>query len=342
VTHLHAELESVLRAGAEQPASAPRERLAAALDAAYDFPEIARRALRAHWEELADGQRLELTRALRGYALAEHVARLAGTGKERFSQPVLSERDATAARVEAKLERGDGAPLELSYELHATDGVWRIVDVRTSAGDGRGRLAAELRRAFEADGPAGPAAWLARQSARLDETPRAVVERLQSGLLALMRAADTLGFDGRARVLEPLFDDTHDSPAIAELSLKDAWSGLTAAQRAEFTAELRALAIATYAGRFAGFSGERFQVDSDKPVRGGGAMVRTTLVKADGSRVALDYLLHRAEGRWRILNIVADGVSDLALKRAEYASLLAREGFAGLLATLRAQTAKQR
>ena len=41
--------------------------------------------------------------------------------------------------------------------------------------------------------------------------------------------------------------------------------------------------------------------------------------------------------QWRIVNIIVNGVSDLALKRAEYNSLLEREGFQALIAKLEEQ-----
>jgi phospholipid transport system substrate-binding protein len=56
--------------------------------------------------------------------------------------------------------------------------------------------------------------------------------------------------------------------------------------------------------------------------------------------VRFDYLLHRSEGRWTILNIVADGVSDLATKRAEYRSVLKARGLDGLIRKLRDQIAR--
>jgi len=45
-------------------------------------------------------------------------------------------------------------------------------------------------------------------------------------------------------------------------------------------------------------------------------------------------VLHYREGRWSIINIIADGVSDLALKRAEYSHVLARDGFNALVSML--------
>jgi len=50
--------------------------------------------------------------------------------------------------------------------------------------------------------------------------------------------------------------------------------------------------------------------------------------------VHLDYVLHRSSRGWRIVNVVADGVSDLALKRVEYTAVLRKRGFESLLSDL--------
>ena len=50
----------------------------------------------------------------------------------------------------------------------------------------------------------------------------------------------------------------------------------------------------------------------------GRAQVQTAIVRPGEADIPLEYLLQQKDGAWRIINIVADGVSDLALKRAEY------------------------
>jgi phospholipid transport system substrate-binding protein len=54
----------------------------------------------------------------------------------------------------------------------------------------------------------------------------------------------------------------------------------------------------------------------------------------------LDYILHRTEDQWRIINVIAEGVSDLALKRAEYAAFLKVKGFDALLMKLNEKIAQ--
>ena len=49
--------------------------------------------------------------------------------------------------------------------------------------------------------------------------------------------------------------------------------------------------------------------------------------------------LQKDGGHWRIVNVVADGVSDLSLRRAEYTETMQKKGFTALIAHLKAQIA---
>ncbi len=162
--------------------------------------------------------------------------------------------------------------------------------------------------------------------------PAAPVERLHSALLDTWSSGAE--FPARVERLAPVVADTLDLGLMARFTLGDAWGRLEPAQRQEFVDLFGRLTVATYADRFDDYSGERFETLETRELAGGRALVRTTLVKADGERVSLDYLLHRADGQWRIANILAKGVSDLAVKRSEYRSVIQREGFPALRSQL--------
>ncbi len=53
--------------------------------------------------------------------------------------------------------------------------------------------------------------------------------------------------------------------------------------------------------------------------------------------VSLDYLLHETAGKWRVVNVIANGVSDLSLKRADYGAVVKAQGLESLVAKLEAQ-----
>jgi len=161
-----------------------------------------------------------------------------------------------------------------------------------------------------------------------------VVEKLHSTLLAVMKDGDKIGYQGRYDQLAPVINSSFDMPFVSRTVLGKYWETLNSEQRTRFVEAFTQLSIATYAANFKSYSGERFKVISEKEVSGGRMMVQTQLIKSGGGKVELDYLLHRADGEWRVINVIAEGVSDLALKRADYSAFLKNKGFEALLKQL--------
>ncbi|GAB4284264.1 MAG: ABC transporter substrate-binding protein [Deferrisomatales bacterium] len=168
--------------------------------------------------------------------------------------------------------------------------------------------------------------------------PRQVVEELHATLLQVMRAARELGYEGRLRRLDPVVRRAFDFPAIARLAIGHHRRELSERELEEWVETFARFSVALYAARFDGYSGERFEVLSLEDLSRGRALVRTRLLRPGRDPVHLDYVLRPAEGGWKIVNVVAEGVSDLSLKRAEYTSILEKEGFRGLLERVREKT----
>ncbi len=161
-----------------------------------------------------------------------------------------------------------------------------------------------------------------------------VVEKLHSSLLAVMKDGDKIGYQGRYDQLAPVIKSSFDMPFVSKTVLGKYWETFNSEQRSRFVEAFTQLSIATYAANFKSYSGERFKVISEKEVSDGRILVQTQLIKSDGGKVVLDYLLHRADGEWRVINVIAEGVSDLALKRADYSAFLKSNGFEALLKKL--------
>jgi len=161
-----------------------------------------------------------------------------------------------------------------------------------------------------------------------------VVENLHQTLLLVMKEGNQIGYQGRYDRLAPVITASFDMPFVAQIVLGRFWETFDGQQKSKFVETFGRLSIATYAANFDSYSGERFKVISEKEVSGGRILVHTQIIKSDGGQVQLDYLLHRVDSQWRIINVVADGVSDLALKRADYTSFLKTNGIDSLLIKL--------
>lgn len=172
------------------------------------------------------------------------------------------------------------------------------------------------------------------------ETPEQVIGYLQSSLLRVMQEGEKLGYEGRYKFLEPVIDQSHDIELIIKTILGATyWSQLDKAQQDLITDTFRQLSIATYAGRFTQYEGEQFKIIEQRSLPREQALVRSQLTKSDGGTVNFDYVLHQIEGGWRVVNILFDGVSDLAIKRGEYRAVMQRDGFPALIQLLKEKIA---
>mgnify|MGYP000099467519 CR=1 FL=1 len=161
-----------------------------------------------------------------------------------------------------------------------------------------------------------------------------VVQGFQAELLNVMQQGDKLNFEQRFEQLKPVVVKTHDLTKITRIVVSKEWKKLTIEQKKALIRKFSALSIASYAHYFKSFSGESFKVESVKQLSPGQIYVHTFLILPDDKDVSMDYLLKKKGDEWRIINIITNGVSDLALKRSEYVAVLKKSGFDVLLAEL--------
>ena len=174
---------------------------------------------------------------------------------------------------------------------------------------------------------------LAGAGALGDDTPEQLVTRLQDSLLELMRTGDD-SYTQRVELIAPVVNETLDLETISRLVLGRHWRALEPAQRTLFVERFRELSVSTYASHFDTYNDERFELGDPEPPGGGRVRIQSLLVPGDAPPIPFEYQLQHTESGWRIINIIVDGVSDLALKRAEYNAILTDDNFEALLRAL--------
>jgi phospholipid transport system substrate-binding protein len=164
--------------------------------------------------------------------------------------------------------------------------------------------------------------------------PQGNVRGFYDALLTTMRNGPTLGQSGRYARLAPVVDRVFDVPSMTRLAIGPTWATLSPAQQQQLVEAFRHYVAATYADRFDSYSGQQLQVTGERSYNAD-VIVQTKIVKSDGDTTTLDYLMRQNQGSWQISDVYLDGtISQLAIQRSEFYSILRREGVDGLVMAL--------
>jgi phospholipid transport system substrate-binding protein len=164
--------------------------------------------------------------------------------------------------------------------------------------------------------------------------PQDGVHNFYATLLSTMKDGRTLGQSGRYARLAPVVDRVFDVPSMTRLAVGSSWASLPPAQQQQLIEAFRHYVAATYADRFDSYSGEQLQVTGERPYSAD-VIVETKIVKSNGETTTLNYLTRQNQGTWQISDVYLDGtISQLAVQRSEFNSVLRREGVDGLVMAL--------
>jgi phospholipid transport system substrate-binding protein len=162
-----------------------------------------------------------------------------------------------------------------------------------------------------------------------------VVEDLHQALLGVMKEASALGYEGRFSRLEPVLSKSFDTPFMAQKSVGRHWKELGDEEKQRLVETFGRFTTANYAGRFDGYSGQRFETRQQEPSTRGTVIVHSRLVEPDGEEIQLNYRLRPLEENWKIIDVYLNGtISELALRRSQYSTMIERKGFDALLKAL--------
>ena len=175
-------------------------------------------------------------------------------------------------------------------------------------------------------------------SAQGANSPSAHIAGLHGALIETMKQGKQLGLKGRYDQLAPVLFKTYDVPLMARIAVGPSWDSMPPPQQARLVDAFSRMMVATYASRFDGFSGERFEILQTVEQPPAGKIVMTRVTQSNGKAVSLNYLLRLTGAEWKVVDVFLDGtISELANRRAEFTAILKSGGPDALISSLRQQ-----
>jgi phospholipid transport system substrate-binding protein len=169
---------------------------------------------------------------------------------------------------------------------------------------------------------------------------REFIQELGDRTVAILNA-DATPQQKLARI-KSLLDQATDLTLVARLVMGRYWREAGEAQKQEYVRLFNALLMQTMAERFSWYTGETFEIVDAKPADERDTMVATRILRPNGKPpINVDWRVREADGRFLLIDIVAEGVSLVISQRAEAAEYISRNGIDGLLAEMRNRLAKR-
>jgi phospholipid transport system substrate-binding protein len=176
------------------------------------------------------------------------------------------------------------------------------------------------------------AAWMMMASA-LAVPATGPREAVESAVVNVMRIVEDGAMVERRAEIRRIAGDLFDFEEITRRTLSRHWSGRSTAERAEIVSLFTDLLQRSYVTRIEAFAGEKITFIGEA-VDGNFAVVKSKVVTGR-AETALDYRLHVRQGRWKVYDVLVDGVSFVSTYRSQFDRIIKVESWESLVEKLR-------
>ena len=165
--------------------------------------------------------------------------------------------------------------------------------------------------------------------------PTAPIQQLDAALLASMRAGENAPFRQRYAILAPAVDQAFDLNAVLRAAVGPSWLSLAPGHKEALASTFERYTVSDYAANFDSYNGQSFQVlPQTRTLPDGDVIVRSQIIRRNDSPVEIDYVMRHTPAGWKAVDVLTNGISQVAVQRSDFGSLLATGGAPALEAGL--------
>jgi phospholipid transport system substrate-binding protein len=158
------------------------------------------------------------------------------------------------------------------------------------------------------------------------------VEKVSNDALAIINSkANTKQKEDK---LSTLFLASVDTKWIAHFAMGKYWREASDAQRNKYIEMHREYILGSYIPKFKEYNNQVIKITKSSTIGDGDYLVTTKIISKDGAAVNVDYKIKRADGKFMIFDVIAEGVSLITTQRSDFAAILSRGGVDELIKKL--------
>ena len=140
----------------------------------------------------------------------------------------------------------------------------------------------------------------------------------------------------RRKALKAAIGQIFDHAEMAKRSMGQNWKDLTPVQQREFVDLFATLLESSYAGKIESYNNEKI-IYLKEIEDGDYAEVKSRIVTARHDEFSLDYRLMREGDRWKVYDIVIEGVSLVSNYRSQFNKIIKAQGYQELVKKMKSR-----
>lgn len=167
----------------------------------------------------------------------------------------------------------------------------------------------------------------------------AVTDQFKGDLERVLRVIEETSKNGadatrRREAIRSASEPVFDWREMASRAMGLHWQPRSEAERAEFVELFRDLIQRSYITHVERYSGEPVRFTGEK-MDGDLGVVNTRVITPQGQEVPIDYRLVNRDGRWRVYEVLVQGVSLISNFRTQFDKVIRTSGYGELVKRLR-------
>jgi phospholipid transport system substrate-binding protein len=168
-------------------------------------------------------------------------------------------------------------------------------------------------------------------------------EELQQKVDQIIKTLDDPAYRGEGKTRErmatvrKIAEEIFDVQETAQRALGQHWQARNPQEREEFVRLFADLLQHSYISKIDQYSGEKVRW-AGEAVEGDLATVRSRIVTKQGSEIPVDYRMRQQDGRWRVYDVIIEGVSLVANYRTQFNKVIQTSSYQDLVQRLKAKS----
>ncbi|MFW0777688.1 MAG: MlaC/ttg2D family ABC transporter substrate-binding protein [Rickettsiales bacterium] len=152
-------------------------------------------------------------------------------------------------------------------------------------------------------------------------------------------SSEKLSKDSKQKKLEKIFSSNVDIPWVGRFVMGRYWRKATDKQKKDYLKAYEDFVVSHYAARFAEYSGGKFNITETRDAGDDEYTVSMEMLNDDNSEpVYVDYKVRNEKGRFKVFDVIVEGVSMITTQRSEFSAVIGNKGIDTLIDKLANKT----